>query len=196
MDIINKYKYLLAIIIIIFTIVGVIVYNFMQNNTEEEYNFEENEIEKEIIKETIKEEKNKIKIHISGEVINPGVIEIDEGSRIIDAVNLAGGLTEEADLTKVNLAYILEDAMKINIPNINDIQEVMEEDNVEKVMVNINTANVEELQKISGIGLSTAQKIVQYRKENGKFTEIEEIKNVTGVGESKFEKIKNNIYVK
>ena len=193
MDIINKYKYLWIIIIIIFTIVGVIVYNIIQNNTENEYNFEENEVIETIVK---KEEKTKIKIHISGEVLNPGVIEIDEGSRIIDAVNLAGGLTEEADLSKINLAYILEDAMKINIPNINDEQEILEEETSGKIMVNINTANVEELQKISGIGLSTAQKIVQYRKEHGKFTEIEEIKNVTGVGESKFEKIKNNIYVK
>lgn len=193
MDIINKYKYLWIIIIIVFTIVGVIVYNIVQNNTEDEYNFEENEVIETIVK---KEEKNKIKIHISGEVLNPGVIEIDEGSRIIDAVNLAGGLTEEADLSKINLAYILEDAMKINIPNINDEQEILEEETSGKIMVNINTANVEELQKISGIGLSTAQKIVQYRKEHGKFTEIEEIKNVTGVGESKFEKIKNNIYVK
>ena len=163
----------------------------------------------------------KIIVHISGEVISPGVISLEEGARIVDAINIADGVTEEADLSKVNLAYVLEDAQKIYIPNINEKEEkeIVEnmEDGVvirgsgmsdennsssgnnsknENVKININTANVKELQKLSGIGESIALRIVTYRKENGKFNSIEDLKNVSGIGENKFNKIKNNIFVK
>lgn len=157
----------------------------------------------------------KIIVHISGEVISPGVISLEEGARIVDAINMADGVTEEADLSKVNLAYVLEDAQKIYIPNINEKEEneIVEniEDGVvisgsgisngndsknEDVKININTANVKELQKLSGIGESIALRIVTYRKENGKFNSIEDLKNVSGIGENKFNKIKNNIFVK
>lgn len=168
--------------------------------------------------------KKKIIIHISGEVISPGVISLEEGARIVDAINMADGVTEEADLSKVNLAYVLEDAQKIYIPNINEKEEKEIIENMdssvvisgsgkfsendsggensgnklkdENVKVNINTANVKELQKLSGIGESIALRIVTYRKENGKFNSIEELKNVSGIGENKFNKIKNNIFVK
>lgn len=157
----------------------------------------------------------KIIVHISGEVISPGVISLEEGARIVDAINMADGVTQEADLSKVNLAYVLEDAQKIYIPNINEKEEkeIVEnmEDGVvisgsgisngndsknEDVKININTANVKELQKLSGIGESIALRIVTYRKENGKFNSIEDLKNVSGIGENKFNKIKNNIFVK
>lgn len=163
----------------------------------------------------------KIIVHISGEVISPGVISLEEGARIVDAINMVDGVTEEADLSKVNLAYVLEDAQKIYIPNINEKEEkeIVEnmEDGVvirgsgmsdennsssgnnsknENVKININTANVKELQKLSGIGESIALRIVTYRKENGKFNSIEDLKNVRGIGENKFNKIKNNIFVK
>lgn len=153
-------------------------------------------------------------IHITGQVLNPGVISLDEGSRIIDAVNKAGGLTKEADLSKINLAYILEDAQKVYIPSVNDKEESKyisdgsgdteivtssgssENKKEEKLMVNINTANAIELSKLPGIGNSTALKIIHYRNENGKFNTIEDLKNVSGIGDSKFNKIKDNICVK
>lgn len=163
----------------------------------------------------------KIIVHISGEVISPGVISLEEGARIVDAINMADGVTEEADLSKVNLAYVLEDAQKIYIPNINEKEEKEIVENIEdgvvisgsgtsngnysnrgsnskneNVKININTANVKELQKLSGIGESIALRIVTYRKENGKFNSIEDLKNVSGIGENKFNKIKNNIFVK
>ena len=190
----EKYKYFIIAGAVICTIIGVIVYNLVQNNTKEEYNFEENDVGQVFVINN--NEDRKIKVHVSGEVINPGVIEIEEGTRIIDAVNMAGGLTEEADLTKINLAYVLEDAMKIHIPNINDEEELIIQENQEKIMVNINTANVTELQKLDGIGSAMAQNIITYRKENGKFNSIDELKNVSGIGDSKFERIKNNICVK
>lgn len=163
----------------------------------------------------------KIIVHISGEVISPGVISLEEGARIVDAINMADGVTEEADLSKVNLAYVLEDAQKIYVPNINEKEEKEIVENIEEgvvisgsgindennsssgnnskngnVKININTADIKELQKLSGIGESIALRIVTYRKENGKFNSIEDLKNVSGIGENKFNKIKNNIFVK
>ena len=207
MEIIHKNKYIIITIICLITIVAIIVYNINQNNAESEYiefndDFENNKVNQPIENIIIE----KIKVHVSGEVLYPGVIEIEEGARIIDAINEAGGLTEEADITKVNLAYVLEDAMKIYIPNVNEKdneeqQIVSSESNIStnkenKTIVNINTASVEELQKISGVGSSIATKIVNYRKQNGKFSSVEDIRNVSGIGDSKYEQIKNYICVK
>ena len=107
------------------------------------------------------------------------------------------------------MAYVLSDAQKIYIPSVNDTEnknfitegvgENKQEYNIgdsDKIMVNINTANELELEKVPGIGSVLAKRIVEYRKENGKFNSIEDIKNVTGIGSSKFNNIKNYICVK
>lgn len=176
----------------------------------------ENVIEEngEVVQNEIVEEVEKIVVHITGQVINPGVITLEKGDRIMDAIETAGGVTDEADLEKVNLAYVLEDAQKVYIPSKKEKEDsaYIEKGSGEKIIlsgesvksskkeeelrININTANEEELQKLDGIGSSTAIKIINYRKENGKFNSIEEIKNVSGIGESKFNKIKKYIYVK
>lgn len=213
----NKKKILMVVAVCIVIFVAVAYYFWQKKEEGEYFNFEENwEVNiKNVIEEVVVEEKEKIVVHISGQVVNPGVISLEEGSRLIDAINIAGGTTQEADLSKVNLAYVLADAQKIYIPSIKEkenftyISEGSGDNGIvtsgsgnsqtskeEQVMVNINTANEEELQKLSGIGSSIATKIVAYRKENGKFNTIEDIKNVSGIGESKFEKIKNNICVK
>ena len=189
-----EYKKYIILGIILLTIIGVIVYFTSKNQEKEEDFFDNFETTN-----TISEKKaNKIKVHISGQVVNPGVIEIEEGSRIIDAIEEVGGLTEDANVDKVNLAYVLEDAMKIHIPSTNEEETsiISTNQNNEELKVNINTANEEDLQKVSGIGSSIANKIVTYRKQNGKFKEVEDLKNVTGIGESKFESIKNYLYVK
>lgn len=217
-EIIIKNKKIISIIIaiIILIVIGIyfIINNFEKNKNEFEISnieFEENKIEN--INAEI-EEKSQIIVHIAGEILNPGVISLDEGARIIDAINKAGGITNEADLSKVNLAYILEDAQKIYIPNVNE-KEIIENMSSEIVKsgstqensntgeklkngekININTATQKELQKLTGIGESIALRIINYRKENGKFNTIEDIKNVSGIGESKFNKIKNDIIVK
>lgn len=158
-------------------------------------------------------EEDIIMIHISGEVKEEGVIKLKKGSRIIDAINEAGGIKEEADMSRVNLAYVLEDAQKVYIPNINEKEEKIIKEGTdeaiiitgsggesnkkeEKVFINLNTANLTELQKLSGVGEATAIKIIEYRKANGKFNSIDEIKNIEGIGENKFNKLKDNIYVK
>ena len=162
-----------------------------------------------------KEEKNdeeKVVVHVIGEVNNPGVVTLKEGARIIDAINGAGGKTEEADLSKVNLAYVVEDGTQIYIPRINEnlnqinlisdgagigviINDSNLEENKVEVKVNINTANKEKLETLPGIGETTAQKIIDYRETNGKFKTIEDIKNVSGIGEAKYESLKDKITV-
>ena len=105
---------------------------------------------------------------------------------------MAGGTTEDADISRINLAKIVVDEEKINVPA-KVVLEESEESNSK--MVNINSASVEKLSSLNGIGKSTAEKIVKYREENGYFNTIEEIMNVSGIGESKFNSIKDNIEV-
>ncbi len=194
------------------------VYFWVTGEKEEYFVLEgENEIRREngnVVQNEMEEALAEMVVHVSGQVVNPGVVKLEEGARIIDAIEMAGGVTEEADLEKVNLAYLLEDAQKVYIPSKKEkiesayVLEGSGEEAVllneggksskkeEKLMININTAKEEELEKLDGIGSSIATRIVNYRKENGKFNSIEEIKNVSGIGESKFNKIKNYIYVK
>jgi competence protein ComEA len=158
------------------------------------------------------EEEDMIAIHITGAVKTPGVVKVKEGSRIEDVIEVAGGLTEDADITNVNLAYIVDDGIKIRIPSINDETETEDdyitEDSGEGVvvsgttessksssLVNINTATQTELETLNGIGPSLASKIIEYRETNGKFKTIEDIKNVTGIGDKKYESIKDFIKV-
>lgn len=156
--------------------------------------------------ETVEEEEETIKIHIAGAVVNPGIIEITENARISDAIEKAGGLTNEADITNVNLAYQIKDAQKIYIPNIYGEKEtqiviseagegVLGENKQESTTININNATQTELETLPGIGPSTALKIIKHRKEQGNFKEIEDIKQVEGIGEAKFESIKDYICV-
>ncbi|MCI8760610.1 MAG: ComEA family DNA-binding protein [Clostridia bacterium] len=161
-----------------------------------------------------------ILVHISGAVNKEGMVELKINSRISDAIDKAEGIREDACIEDVNLAYKLEDGMKIHIPtkqekenNKNITEELLttssgvlheEEETEEKankasqknVKVNINTATQTQLETLPGIGPSTAMKVISYRKENGKFSKIEDIKQVSGIGDSKYNKIKDLIVVK
>lgn len=165
----------------------------------------------------------KIYVYITGEVNIPGVVILNEGSRIVDAINAAGGTTPKANISKVNLVYVLDDGMKVNIPNDDDLKNnsnfeyitknsgdgriedysnknfqgtsSLRGESLDYSIVNINTATQTELETLPGIGPSLALKIINYRKENGKFSSIDEIKNVSGIGESKYETIKSLITV-
>lgn len=159
------------------------------------------------------EELEEIAVHIAGAVNSPGVVKLKDGGRIEDAIKLAGGLKENADISNVNLAFVLEDGLKIIIPSKedeqNEDQKIIDEeagDNIvardestatnKTTLININQANTEELQTLSGVGPSLANRIIEYRKTNGKFSNIEELKNVSGIGENKFDTIKDCICVK
>lgn len=150
-------------------------------------------------------EPEEIIIHISGAVISPGIINLEAGERIADAIEKAGGCTEEADLKNVNLAYVVQDGTKIYIPSIGEENENIVETNAgsgvlvdgkENIKVNINTASLIELQAIPGVGETTAQKIIDYREKNGKFKKIEDLKNVSGIGEAKLANMEKYISTK
>ncbi len=155
----------------------------------------------ELGKDTI--EPKKIMVHIDGEIMNPGVVEVLEGARVIDVVNIAGGLTQYADEKRINLAKKIYDEEKIYIPKIGeDISELemvttnhSDGKNNSQGKININTATKEELQKLSGIGPVLAERIIEHRQSN-KFTNINDIKKVSGIGDKKFEAIKDFIVVK
>lgn len=157
--------------------------------------------------ENIEAEEYEIVVHVTGEVENEGIIRVEKDARIADVIEEAGGTTNMADLSQVNLAYTVKDGQKIYIPNIEETVEeyitsepgigVLPEEKNEatKEKVNINTAKQTELETLTGIGPSTALKIINFRTENGEFKSIEDIKNVPGIGESKFEAIKEDICI-
>lgn len=135
-----------------------------------------------------------IKVYVCGAVAEPGVVALKEGSRIIDAVVLAGGMTAEADETYVNLAAKLTDGEKVYVPTKEEAG-MWQESQAEDDLVNINTADTEELCRLPGIGESKAEDIILYREKNGKFQKIEDIVNVPGIKKSLFEKISGKIKV-
>lgn len=141
---------------------------------------------------------NMITIHISGEVNNPGIVNIESDKRLSDAVDKLGGVTENADLNNINLAMKIENAKHYIIPKIgeeikNNESINNENNNSDSNKVNINNATIEDLDKLPGIGEATANKIINYREENGDFKSIEELKNVNGIGSKKYEQIKDEI---
>lgn len=140
------------------------------------------------------DEKTTINIcaYVVGEVESPGIFEVPDGTRVYEIIEMAGGATDEAELSRINLAKIVEDEEKITVPKKVAISDDEESDDK---IVNINSASVDKLSTLNGIGKSTAEKIVKYREENGYFNSIEELMNVSGIGESKYNAIKENIGV-
>lgn len=199
----------IAISIIFFTVIGGYLYSVYSKDGED--NFEDGLYEENYEQNSIESEN--VVVHIAGEVNNPGIVEASAGSRITDILEKAEGLTENADISKVNLAYVVQDGQKIIIPSIQENDEIIGEDTeyilqengkgiIEEQtakeatvgIVNINKATQTELEQLPGIGPSTALKIIEYRKTN-KFKSIEDVKNVNGIGDAKFEKIRYYITV-
>lgn len=149
----------------------------------------------------------KIMVHISGAVVNPGVITVESGTRVKDVVDLAGGVYDSADLDRINLAKIVHDEQKIYIPRKGETFfttppsdpsfETADDSSLgspKSGKVNINQCSKSELIGLPGIGEKTAEKILEYRKEHG-FSRIEDIMKVKGIGEKKFEAIKDLICI-
>ena len=149
-----------------------------------------------------------IAVFVCGAVRNEGVYELCEGSRVIDAVNAAGGFTDDADRVFINQAQFVYDAQRIEIPTVDQAEALRQSGTTSGDgsggmtsgaevsgggKININTAGVQELMMIPGIGRSKAEKIIEYREENGRFGSIEEITNVNGIGDSMYEKMKDCI---
>ncbi len=197
MENLNKKQKIIFIGLIIIMILVIGYYVIQSNQTAE---FDINSAIQTSQQEVIQKNTNII-VHITGCVENEGIVELEEGSRIADAIEASGGLTLDANLENVNLAYQLQDGQKIKIPsNIEDEEDTVQEeiiilDEQSTEEININNATQTELETIPGIGPSTALKIIEYRTKNGKFKTIEDIKNVSGIGEAKYEAIKDYICV-
>ena len=214
----------IGIIIFIFLVGGVVGTIYYFNNKKEP---KKPEI---ILKKKPKKENKEVEevilfqVDIKGEVRTPGIYQIKEGSRVMDVINMAGGLTENANTTVINLSKKVLDEMVIIIYSNSEVEDFKRTKEVEEQVqssciqkeenavkndacieidnyqdgqvlgkININTATVEQLTALPGVGESKAKSIVEYRNTNGNFNIIEDIKNVTGIGDSLFAKIKDYI---
>lgn len=131
-----------------------------------------------------------IVVYVTGEVLHPGVYKLSENARLYEAIDLAGGFTENADPLSVNEAEVLRDGMHIHVYALDPDASFRPD-----TRLNINAAGVEELSTLPGIGTGKAQAIVDYRKKNGRFQSIEELKNVSGIGDALFEQIREKVKV-
>ena len=210
----------ISLIIVLATTISSIIYFY---EPKKEKKIEKVAVEK-IKKETKKEDTEKLyMVDIKGEVISPGIYELPATSRVIDVINKAGGLTDIADTSVINLSKKIEDEMVIIIYSEYEVnnwlttkqeEDYLQEkcqnsedskiendacisDNVienNEILININTATKEELMTLSGIGETKALAIISYR-EKTPFTSIEDIKNVSGIGDSTYNEIKDYITV-
>lgn len=215
-EFIKEKKLYFIIVGAILLIVGGIWYYHYENNNKSVLLIDQVDIEDKKITEkeefnnniqeeetnNIEEETKMIMVHIVGQVKNPGVINIIEGSRLIEAIEELGGATEDADLDYVNLAQKLRDEEKIYIPkkgeinkeniiaNVNNSTQIKNDD-----IININTASLEQLKTLSGIGDVIAGNIIEYRESNGGFKSKDEIKEVNRIGDKIYNDIKEKIEI-
>lgn len=203
---IKKYldKIFIIVLVAIFLILGYINQRKEKNinnddfilETENKESLEEDNIKNESsYEETIDD----IFVDVSGCVINPGVYKMRSNQRVNDAIEMAGGLCEDADVSNINLSKKLFDEMKIHVIRLGEEVIVSDIDNSDSNQdmngkINLNTASLEELETLPGIGNTRALEIISYR-EKTPFKNIEEIKNISGIGEKTYEKIKEKIIV-
>ena len=153
------------------------------------------------------------KVHICGEVYEPGVYDVEQGLRIADLIDLAGGATDSACLAAVNLALETGDGQRIYIPSFEEVEQgsslyygdssLLYMDNsgdsvtgsAYENIININTAGTSELEKLPGIGPATAKKIIDHRKKYGSFKSKEGLLDISGIGPKKYEDIKELIRI-
>lgn len=135
-------------------------------------------------------------VYVCGEVASPGVYELPEGSRITDAVEAAGGMTEDAAGTYLNLAQLVSDGQKIEVPSAEEAKALTEAAEVSASgVVNLNRATEAELMTLPGIGESKAKEIIRYRESKGGFQKPEDLMNISGIKEGVYNKIKDQITI-
>lgn len=198
----NKIIITAAACVILFTASAVF---FFINEKSDTISIEEADLETEAEEERAdntagKDGESTVFVDISGCVKKPGVYEVSAASRIFEVIELAGGVTPDADTSYINQAEPVSDGLKINVPDRNQTENGMTGETSsalqdESGKININTADMTRLQDIPGVGPVTAEKIISYRENNGYFRSIDEIKNVSGIGDKTYEKIKDMICV-
>ena len=191
----NRKYFIIGIIIVLI----LVLYLLFGNNHYQDIVVEEETLEKEIEEET----SNHLIVDIKGEILSPGIYEVEPDKRVMDIIILAGGLLDDADTSNINLSMKVEDEMVIIIPKIKEESEepiinsasIVERNTsssktVTNGKVSINNATLDELMAVKGIGEVKAKKIIEYRNTNGKFTTLEDLTKVQGIGTKTLEKIK------
>lgn len=200
----------IVILIIVLLITSILGYKFiikdlikpkeMSFGLVSDVSVDENEIVKE---DLLVEEKTIIMVHVSGQVNNPGIVKLFLGDRLVDAIDLVGGLKKEADIDRINLAMKLSDEQKIYVPSIGEelkepISNISYQESTSQNSssgLNINNCSGRDLESLPGIGPVLAERIIEYRNSKP-FKNIDELKNVSGIGDKKFEALKELITVK
>ncbi len=199
----GKQLKILKLIIGAILVVGAIGYIYFHNVKQPFSSNVAEEIQtsnEEIVPIEVKDKKLELLVHVAGAVGTPGVVELEEGARIKDAIEAAGGLLDTADIRTINLAAEVADGSKVYIPKIGEEVSVgsssSNTSNTQSLdgKVNVNTASREELMKLPGVGSSTADAIIAERKK-GKFKSIQDLKRISGIGDKKFEKLEPHIRV-
>lgn len=208
----SREKLIGTIAILILSIVFLVVGYFSTKNKEEafeqvfmdSYEPENNSLntnEMTEVKEEIAQSKKTIIVDIKGAVKNPREYELNEGARVRDLIEAAGGLLKDADEEKIKFSKILKDEDFIKIYKIGEVEEesevFLEEEAGDKdassKKININKASLTELQSLPGIGEVKAQSIIEYRESSGGFKSIEDLTNITGIGAKTLDKLRDLI---
>jgi competence protein ComEA len=134
-----------------------------------------------------------IMVHITGAVVKPGVVSLKADARLVEAIEKVGGLTENADVNSLNLARKLQDEEKIHVPAVGEVDQTS--NSITSQQININTASLEELKNLPGVGDVIAQGIIDYREKNGGFKQLEELKNVNRIGDKIYEGLTDSITI-
>lgn len=197
----NKYGLLKVLIVLLVVVTAGVIYSCISSKHSGETQITDEPESTETVSmfetETVLE--NLLCIHVCGSVRNPGVYYLPEGSRVHQAVEMAGGLNDDAADSLINLADVLSDGEQLYIPSVEEAENGGFRDLPERSddgLVNINTAGIKELTTLTGIGESKAEAIIAYRENVSAFESTEDITNVSGIGESVYEKIKDSIKVK
>lgn len=208
-EIFIKYKYFMIIGLGLLVVITLYYFNPPSNDSSNELVMNEEILRKiEITSEDEtadpppeKIELSTVYVDVKGAVVRPGVYELKNGSRVKDALELAGGVNPEAEVNYVNLAELLVDEMVIYVPIVGE--EFTEQNKTlpgsskkNDDLISINKATIEELQTLPGIGPSKAAAIIEYREQNGGFATIDELLSITGIGPKTLEKFRDKITVK
>lgn len=196
----NVKSIILAFVCSLVLIIGALFY-FNQNKTEDYSGVSFSNISNEINNKDERAEKRhdeKIFVDVKGAVKHPGVFETTKDKRVKDLIEEAGGLLDDADTSTLNLSQKVKDQMVIYVLKHGEKPKQISDGGSSSSntdVININTANKEQLMKISGVGKTKAEAIISYREKNGDFKKKEDITKVRGIGKATFEKIKDKIEV-
>ena len=204
-EIIKEYK-----IIVICASLGLILGGFFLLKSSTQAPAKESNLQTEVttVSKDEKEDKNQkeevveqdlITVDVKGAVKSPGIYDLPVGSRINDAVQKAGGLTDNADSKSINLAQRISDEALVYVPTKEEVTSQEAHSNAsttkENKKVNLNKASLEELKQVKGLGAKRAQDIIDHRESNGKFKSVDELKKVSGIGAKTIEKLKEYVTV-